>query len=150
MRGPRPPQAPSWLRHCFKLLVGLASVCGLAQITKFCCYYECIQIKVDPLHIPLMYCSCLYNQKWWSNLSSFRGYQKKCHKTPRLSTPEGLVGEASNSGFVLKECDFKLLVGLSGCGFQLGWFLSGRGFKPWVVYIGVASNGGCGFSQWEL
>ncbi len=44
--------------------------------TKFCCYYECIQIKVDPLQIRLMYCSYLYDQKW-SNLSSFRVYQKK-------------------------------------------------------------------------
>ncbi len=31
--------------------------------TKFCCYYESIQIKVDPLQIRLMYCSYLYDRK---------------------------------------------------------------------------------------
>ncbi len=31
--------------------------------TKFSCYYECIQIKVDPLQIRMVYCSYLYDQK---------------------------------------------------------------------------------------
>ncbi len=44
--------------------------------TKFSCYYECIQIKVDPLQIRMVYCSYLYDQKWQSNSISFRPYQE--------------------------------------------------------------------------
>ncbi len=35
--------------------------------TKFSCYYECIQINVDPLQIKMVYCSYLYDQKWQFN-----------------------------------------------------------------------------------
>ncbi len=58
--------------------------------TKFSCYYECIQIKIDPFQIWLMFCSYLYNQKWQSNLTSFRVYQKNMPQNAlvRLSNPE--------------------------------------------------------------
>ncbi len=58
--------------------------------TKFSCYYESIQIKVDPLQIRMVYCSYLYDQKWQSNSSSFRPYQENLPQNayPRLSTPE--------------------------------------------------------------
>ncbi len=59
--------------------------------TKFSCYYDCIQIKVDPLQIRMVYCSYLYDRKWQSNSSSFRPYQENLPQNayPRASTPEG-------------------------------------------------------------
>ncbi len=59
--------------------------------TKFSCYYECIQIQLDPLQIRMVYCSYLYDQKWQSNSSSFRPYQENLpqNASPRASTPEG-------------------------------------------------------------
>ncbi len=59
--------------------------------TKFSCYYECIQIKVDLLQIRMMYCSYLYDQKWQSNTSSFQYYQENMpiNVLPRASNPEG-------------------------------------------------------------
>ncbi len=54
--------------------------------TKLSCYYECIQIKVDPLQIWMVYCSYLYDQK--CNSSSFRPYQESLPQNayPRTST----------------------------------------------------------------
>ncbi len=61
------------------------------KCTKFCCYYVCIQIKVDPLQIRLMYCFYLYDQNWKYNLSSFLRYHEKMPQNAyaHLSTPEG-------------------------------------------------------------
>ncbi len=42
--------------------------------TQISCYYECMQIKVDPLQIQMVHCSYLYNQKGQSDSSSFRPY----------------------------------------------------------------------------